>query len=273
MKPRTKSRLLAGIITTTALILGGVGVAAPANAAGPMPLAAVTRSLSADSYTPTPVSPAAVSDFVTRTQEDTSGWVALGQPELAALRASFQHEHYTPNSGYQYLLGNSVGWRVSGSTSVIQVPVASGQGAEAQSAITVQFDGRGRVEAVIETALRAVSANSGTVAVWRDSHLVLSRLVTVAPADSAPALASPAGSVTIKSVPYVSAAKGNWWGELNSCLASQGIASWVVAGISIICAAACVITLGLACAICIAAAAGTATTVISMCIRYANSHS
>jgi hypothetical protein len=272
LKPIIKTRLLAGVITTTALILGGVGLAVPANAAGPMPLGAVTSLVSDDSYSPTPVSSAAVQNFVTRTQEETSGWVALGGPELAALRASFQLEHYTPSSGYQYLLGNSVGWRVSDSTSVLQIPVSSGQGAEAQSAITVQFDGRGRVEAVIETALQAVSANSGTVAVWRDSHLVLSRLVTVATADSA--LTSPTESVVTKAGPYVSSAKkGNWWAELNSCLSSEGIASWVVAGISIICAAACVITLGIACAICIAAAAGTATTAVSICIRYANNHS
>jgi len=272
LKSRTKTRLLAGIITTAALILGGVGVVAPANAAGTVDAVAATRSLSADSYASSPVTPAAVHDFATRTKEETSSWVALGKPELAALRASFERKNYTPSSGYQYLIGNSMGWRVSSSTSVLQIPVSPGQGAEAQSAITVQFDGHGQVEVVLETALRAVSAKSGTVTVWRDSQLVLSRLVTVAPADSASI--SPAESVTSTSVPYASSAKkGNWWATLNSCLASQGIAAWVVAAISIICAAACVVTLGIGCAICIAAAAGAATVVISMCIRYANSHS
>ncbi len=48
----------------------------------------------------------------------------------------------------------------------------------------------------------------------------------------------------------------DFWGCLQSCLSSQGIPGWVLGFVAIICAAACIGTAGLGCAVCIAAAAG-----------------
>lgn len=46
------------------------------------------------------------------------------------------------------------------------------------------------------------------------------------------------------------------WGKLNDCLSKKGISSWALAGMSIVCGAACAGTLGAGCVACISFAAG-----------------
>lgn|GEM_PF-6265652 len=61
-------------------------------------------------------------------------------------------------------------------------------------------------------------------------------------------------------------ASTGWWGCMNSCLAWSGVPIYLIAGLSILCAAACVITAGLACGACIAAALGAWGGVGAFCL-------
>ena len=62
---------------------------------------------------------------------------------------------------------------------------------------------------------------------------------------------------------------GCWWNEMNSCLASQGIAAWAVALVSVVCGVACAATLGAGCIACLGGISFISGTVIGeYCIGY-----
>lgn len=67
--------------------------------------------------------------------------------------------------------------------------------------------------------------------------------------------------------------KGDWWGNFNQCLSNAGIAAWVITGISIACAAVCVVTAGLGCIACLGAAFAGFSGTVSFCITTANLNS
>ncbi|MEJ2748844.1 MAG: hypothetical protein P8183_13220 [Anaerolineae bacterium] len=59
---------------------------------------------------------------------------------------------------------------------------------------------------------------------------------------------------------------GEWWDCMGSCLSWAGVPLYLIAGLSIVCGAACVITAGLACGACIAAALGAWSGVGAFCL-------
>ncbi len=60
--------------------------------------------------------------------------------------------------------------------------------------------------------------------------------------------------------------KPMFWSCFNACLANQGIASWAIATLGIICAVACVGTVGLACYGCLLAADIVAGSTVGYCV-------
>lgn len=97
----------------------------------------------------------------------------------------------------------------------------------------------GEVETTYQLSLRQVDTNSGYVQTRVNGKEAINRLVTAS--DSADSNIQP---YTIFE-----------WSKVKQCLNNAGVASWVVAGISVVCAAAWVATAGLGCVGCIAAAA------------------
>lgn len=63
-----------------------------------------------------------------------------------------------------------------------------------------------------------------------------------------------------------SSANGNWWNCMNNCLTAQGVPLYLVAGLSLICAAVCFATAGIACGACISAALGAWSAVGVFCL-------
>ena len=59
---------------------------------------------------------------------------------------------------------------------------------------------------------------------------------------------------------------GGWWNCMNSCLSWSGVPLYLIAGLSIVCGAVCVVTVGLACGACIAAALGAWSGVGAFCL-------
>lgn len=57
------------------------------------------------------------------------------------------------------------------------------------------------------------------------------------------------------------------WGGLNDCLSNAGIASRAIAALSIVCGAACAVTLGAGCIACLAAASSATIGTIGFCAR------
>lgn len=110
----------------------------------------------------------------------------------------------------------------------------------------------GDVLATAEIVMTPTSEDAGHVAAWTDGEKTTDRHVSAADASAA-----------------ATAQGGGFWGKLNDCLSSAGVASWVVAGISVACAAACVGTAGVGCVACIAAAAGVTGGTAGYCIDQA----
>lgn len=111
----------------------------------------------------------------------------------------------------------------------------------------------GEVLATAEIVMKAETEDSGHVEAWNNGKKTADQDVSSDDAAS--------GELT--------AQEGGFWSKLNDCLSSAGISSWVVAGISVACGAACVGTAGLGCVACIAAAAGVTGGTAGYCIDQA----
>ena len=108
-----------------------------------------------------------------------------------------------------------------------------------------------------------VDSESGRVQSWINGVPNVDQVVT-AQHDAEPTPAQ------LKSRAYK---KGDWWGNFNQCLSNAGIAAWVITGISIACAAVCVVTVGLGCIACLGAASAGFSGTVSYCITTANLNS
>lgn len=135
-----------------------------------------------------------------------------------------------------------------------------GQGIAPLSSFTVLFDSEGTFVHTVELEFVDDLAGGGSLTAWQDGELTFTDSIT---AGEAAQLVRGSGDL---------AGSGDWWGELNWCLGQQGVAAWALALLSTLCAAACIVTFGIACAACIAAAIGISEGVIIACIAYANAH-
>lgn len=207
---------------------------------------------------------ASVHESLVNAQSVTSDWDSI--PSTETQRAVEDNARaLETHSGLDLDVNASVGWAVDDNSILIQVPVSEGQGAIYPSAISLFVDRSGQVTDVVESIFTPVSSASGHVQAWVNGVLQVDEIVSeVGPGTVAGDAA--AGVIS----PTAAWGSGEWWSALNSCLAAQGIPAWVVTSLSIICAAACVVTAGAGCAICIAAAAGLGTGVVYLCVEFAN---
>jgi hypothetical protein len=136
----------------------------------------------------------------------------------------------------------------------------------APSSISVMFDASGKMGRILETRYQEIEgrADLGRVTLWVDAELKLDRLV------------DDKGNTFDPSSPPQATSAGNEielvfsWTRFEECMNRQGIPSWILAGISIICGAVCIGTAGLGCISCIAAAVGFGSGVVAACVAYAN---
>lgn len=176
----------------------------------------------------------------------TQNLIAANAPQLAT------------ESGLNLSLEEATSWAVDRDTTLVRIPIAAGQGVVDPSAMALFLGRDGEVVSVVETTFTPATASTGVVRAWVDGTLQVDRVVGEPSAlgDSTVAPAATVGSPT-------------WWSTLNSCLASQGIPAWILAGLSIICAAACVATAGAGCLVCLAAASGFGGGIVGGCIYQA----
>jgi len=155
-----------------------------------------------------------------------------------------------PTSGLATDLTHARGWDLGGGQVIVRVPFAAGPEVRDESAVTAQLS-PGADPVVMEVVMTAQSEASGHVETWVNGAKTVDQVVsdTTAP---------------------VKQTKGAKWDRFVQCLNNAGVPSWVVAGLSLACAAVCAVTLGAGCAVCLGAAAAGFSGTISFCIAWAN---
>lgn len=122
----------------------------------------------------------------------------------------------------------------------------------------VFFIGNGEVQ-VSEVYMTILSEDTFEIRNWVNSKLMLNRVGTV---DSK----EPDENATEEAVVLNA---GMDWKALDRCLSNQGIGGWALAGISLLCGGACVVSAGLACPACIGFATGFGASFVEKCVRKA----
>ncbi|MEV6236870.1 hypothetical protein [Lentzea sp. NPDC051838] len=148
-----------------------------------------------------------------------------------------------------------------GGPSILRLPLA-GPSLARPSVLGVTFDpGSGAVLFTTEMLITGAADNSAHVTVWNNGELALNKITTadgqVRESDAAPPVA-------------FAAASDGFWSRLNDCLASLGIGWAVVTAIAVACSAACVVSAGTGCLLCILAAAGITNANIAGCVAEAS---
>ncbi|WP_156364359.1 hypothetical protein [Curtobacterium sp. Leaf261] len=174
----------------------------------------------------------------------------LSREETERLGATWVASDFAGAPGDSVDPAAATGWDIGAGKRLLQVPFSASAGLLRESNVSIIFNESGRMIGSSAMELRTLDAQSGTLRVWTNGQLTLSR--TVSDADQP------------------NSARSTWWGRFNTCLANAGIASWVVTAISLACTAACAVTLGAGCLACAAAASGVAGGTIGYCIGSAN---
>lgn len=115
---------------------------------------------------------------------------------------------------------------------------------------TVFLDELGKAETTYQISLYQIDSTSGRVQTYAGGEKTLDKVVTEP--ESNPNQIQPQTILD--------------WGKVNQCLNNAGVASWAVAGLSVICSAACIATAGLGCIGCIAAAATVTGATAGSCV-------
>ena len=148
-----------------------------------------------------------------------------------------------------------------GGPSILRLPLAGANLARA-SVLGITFDpDTGATISTTEMLIAAAADNSAQVSVWNNGELALNKIVSAEGQIRESDIAPPAN--------FAAAADG-FWTRLNNCLASLGIGWAVVTAIAIACSAACVVSAGTGCVLCILAAAGITNANIAGCVAEAS---
>ncbi|KAA9108448.1 hypothetical protein [Microbacterium rhizomatis] len=221
-----------------------------------------------------PLSIQSVQQRIVQGTQEPGNW-RVGSPRETAELWAEHSDAFHSSSGLAVNPAALVSWEIDARTSLLQAPLASGQNAVAPSAMTLVIDRRTGSASTIETVFTPLSTTSGTVRAWIDGELKVDSTVSALEASSGYSRTNAALKASARSVrPLADPGSGPWWQALNTCLAAMGIPGWILAGLSIVCGVACVAAFtppGLvACALCIAAASGFATGVVTVCVNNAN---
>jgi|GEM_PF-1704867 len=217
-----------------------------------------------------PITAAQAKTSVLNTQKEVHGWHALPSGELKRLASGVLKSGLKPAGGFAIDSGKVKGWRVNSTSRLVRFSAAPGQGVLDLSSLTVVVNERGTVTGTSQYVLTPETATSGRVQSWVNGGLVMDQTVNDQGKTSS---ATASRSETKAGSPAVSLAgykKGDWWGNLNQCLSGAGIAGWAIAGLSIACAAVCIVTIGWGCLGCLGAASAGFSGTVSFCVTKAN---
>lgn len=186
----------------------------------------------------------------------------LASKATAAIRSGRVVAHLAGGDGLE--IERAHGVRFHEGSAMLVLPVVGS--VLAPSSISIMFDAAGETTKVLETRYQEIagSKDAGRVTLWVDGEQKLDRLVddkgdTFDP--SSPPQAASSGTEIELAFSFR---------RFEQCMNAQGIPSWILAGISIICGAVCVGTAGLGCIACISGAIGFGTGVVTACVLYAN---
>lgn len=193
-------------------------------------------------------------------QSQTDQWQSLDRARVESLTTQAFEGQIAVMGGLNLEPSEAVAWKVDSSTQMLRVPASPGQGVTEQSSLSVVFDADDHVVGFTQMVFTPVDATSGRVQSWINGAPSVDQVVT-AQSDSQTAENQRAARAY---------KKGDWWGNFNQCLSNAGIAAWVITGISIACAAICVVTVGLGCIACLGAASAGYSGTVSFCITTAN---
>lgn len=208
----------------------------------------------------TTASIAAVKASLAQAKNTASSWKELSVDQTEHVVAQHASSLHT-SSGLSLDVGGATAWKISGTQMLLQVPIASGQGVLAPSALTVVLDAASQsILSTAETTFTPIDQNSGVVKAWSNGEKQLDTRVIAAGVSQGTGMVSPQAAV----------GSGDWWNTLNACLAAQGVPAWVLTAVTAICTGACALTAGIGCILCIAAAAGFGSGVVTYCITAAN---
>lgn len=164
---------------------------------------------------------------------------------IAAAKAS----DYVPRSG-QVLDWDAAVVQSYQGTKVVTIPLVGDALVDGSKVVFMQAAGRA---SVVETAVRMLDTSTAHLELWQDGSQVRNANIT-----NPNVIQANDGVVQVFS-----------WSVLNRCLASAGIAWWIIAAIGVTCTAVCVGTAGFGCAVCIAALAGSNVGLAAACVKRA----
>jgi hypothetical protein len=221
-------------------------------------VSSVSPAVAAEVDQPVHLTTEAVQLAALNARAETSSWVTLSATETQSLLADSESSVRT-QSMLELDVSRAEGWAIDRDTTLLKIPVTEYQGAVAPSALMLFLDREGRVTSTVESVFTPTSESSGRVRAWVNGEVQVDQ-----------AVGAPVSAPSFGAQPLAALGSSKWWNALNKCLSSQGVPAWIVTGLSIICAAACVVTAGAGCVLCIAAAAGFSSGVVYVCVDYAN---
>lgn len=225
-------------------------------ALGAAPANAVTTTSSS-------ASTASVKAALLQTEDTASSWTALSTTSTAELVTANAQSLHT-SSGLALDTIRAQAWDINATQYVVQIPISQGQGVLAPSALTLIVDKSSRLAvATAETTFTPINASSGVVRAWSNGVKQVDKRIIAAVDEGA----STRGATVS---PQAAVGSNKWWNTLNACLAAMGVPAWVLTAVIAICTGACAITAGIGCILCIAAAAGFGTGVVTYCVGVAN---
>jgi hypothetical protein len=185
---------------------------------------------------------------ITRAGDVLDGFADIGGRERTRLLEAAEASNYQPRSGLSLDWGAATTQSHRG-TRLATVPLLGTDIPEVSKVVFMHASGR---TSVVEMAAHVIDAGAFHLDVWQDGSQIKNVDVTN------PAVAEGSGVIQVFS-----------WSVLNRCLASAGIAWWVIAAIGVVCTAVCVGTAGFGCAVCIAALSGANLGLIAACVKRA----
>lgn len=249
VKEIKKFSLRGAIALGASLLLAVVG-SLPANAEGTASVVPMTQPTADQSKT-----------TLLNMDSQVDSWQALSRPAAAGLADGARAAGVVPQGGLKVDFTGAKAWRVNDTTRMVRIPAADGQGVTDQSSLSVMLSNDGLMIGSSQWIFTPASADSGRVQVWLNGGVVLDQIVTSHGQPTNPTIGTKANM------------KGDWWGDFNKCLSNAGVAAWAIAGISIACAAVCVVTAGFGCLACLGAASAGFSGTVSFCITHANLNS
>ncbi len=225
----------------TAFLVGGAAIAMIATTLSPVPAeAAAVRDRAAE-----------IADFEQALVQNRLDELPASEREAAVRRAALD-DHRTSSGAT--LDGSTATVLANGSGSVVRIGL-KGAGLETISSRSSFFDAAGRLTTTVEFAFRGDGEGGGSLEVWQDRELRFSKSITAAEAEKSVALAA-----------QQSRASAGFRAKLNDCLSKQNVNAWALAILAGVCGAACIVTAGTACAVCIGASIGFPTGVVASCV-------